>query len=97
MDRQIAVALGYRPGSDLAPRVIASGQGPIAEKILEIAARHGVRVEERGELAQFLAKIPLHDEIPDELYPAVAEIFAFLLAVSEGTETLPRPGRTQAE
>ncbi|MEM7164661.1 MAG: EscU/YscU/HrcU family type III secretion system export apparatus switch protein [Planctomycetota bacterium] len=83
MDRQIAVALGYQPGSDLAPKVLASGQGPIAERILQIAERHGVPIEEKGELAEFLARIPLHDEIPDELYPAVAEIFAFLLRISD--------------
>lgn len=83
MDRQVAVALGYRPGSDLAPRVLASGRGPVAARILESALRHGIPVEQQGDLAQLLAQIPLGEEIPSDLYPAVAEVFAFLLRIAE--------------
>ena len=73
--------MGYDPGTDLAPKVLASGVGPLAERILEIAVNKGVPVEQDAELADLLAKMPVAHEIPEELYPAVAEIFAFLFQI----------------
>lgn len=87
LDRQIAVALGYRPGTDVAPRVLATGRGVLAQRILETAVRHGVPIESDAHLAGWLAEVPLQDEIPEELYPAIAEILAFLLEV--GSEVTP--------
>ena len=73
-----AVALHYdrTPGS--APRVVASGRGKIAEKILETAAAAGIDIVEDADLIEVLARIPIGDEIPDELFQAVAEILAFI-------------------
>lgn len=79
MERQIAVALGYRPGTDVAPRVLATGQGRLAQRIMATAEKHDVPVREDAELAHFLSHIPLEQEVPEELYPAIAEILAFLM------------------
>jgi flagellar biosynthesis protein len=76
----IAVALKY-DGKN-APKVIAKGSGLSAEQILEIAELHGIPLQTEPELAKILAQIPLGDEIPHELYVAVAEIIAFAYFLS---------------
>lgn len=81
-DRRLAVALGYRPAADDAPRVLASGGGLWADRIEETAREHGVPIREDHDLAQLLAGLPLESEIPPELFPAVAQIFAFLYGIS---------------
>jgi len=75
--RPIAVALSYasdRP--DAAPKVTASGQGAIAEAILEIAFARGVKVRQDADLAELLAAVDLDQEIPVEAFAAVAEVLA---------------------
>jgi len=74
---RIAVALHY-DGAD-APRVVASGQGWIGDRIIETAREHGVPIEENPSLAQALSTIEIDEEIPEALYRAVAEILTFLL------------------
>jgi flagellar biosynthesis protein len=71
----IAVALKY--DGQNAPKVIAKGSGLSAEQILAIAERHGIPLQAEPELVKILAQIPLGDEIPHELYTAVAQILAF--------------------
>jgi len=78
----LAVALGYRPEIDGAPRVIATGRGPWAERIRQLAREHGIAVREDDDLTDLLSQLPLASEIPEELYPAVAEILAFLIRLS---------------
>ena len=76
----LAVALHYeRPG---APRVVATGRGPIGSKIIEVARSHGIPIEENPGLAQALSEVELGEEIPVELYRAVAEVLTFLLRTS---------------
>jgi len=76
----IAVALKYQQDEDPAPKVIAMGTGLIAEKIKEIAKAHGVPILENKPLAQALHKsVNVGDEIPADLYAAVAEILAQVL------------------
>jgi flagellar biosynthesis protein len=79
----IAVALKY-DGKN-APKVTASGTGLTAEQILQIAEAHGIPLQTEPELARILAQIPLGDEIPNELYVAVAEIIAFAYFLSGKT------------
>ncbi|ADG10657.1 type III secretion protein [Caulobacter segnis] len=74
---RIAVALLHDDAS--APRVLASGQGWVGEKIIETAREHGVPIEEDPVLAQALSTIEIDEEIPDALYRAVAEVLGFLL------------------
>ena len=74
---RVAVALQYDRGQ--APRVTAKGQGLVADRIVAAAREHDIPIEEDPVLAQALAKIPLDDEIPEELYRAVAEVIGFVL------------------
>ena len=77
---QLAVALHYDKTG--APRVVAKGRGSIGEKIIEIAKAHDIPIEENEVLAGALSKIELGDEIPPELYKAVAEVLVFVLRLS---------------
>jgi flagellar biosynthesis protein len=79
----IAVALKY-DGKN-APKVTAKGKGLNAEQILEIAELHGIPLQTDAELVKILAQIPLADEIPNELYVAVAEVIAFAYFLSGKT------------
>jgi len=77
-DREQAVALKYRPGQDRAPRVVASGQGELARRILDVARSEGIPVVEDRDLAQILSVLDIDREIPPDLYRAVAEVLAFV-------------------
>ena len=77
---QIAVALHYDKKG--APRVVAKGKGSIGAKIIEIAKAHDIPIEENEVLAGALSNIELGDEIPAELYRAVAEVLIFVLRLS---------------
>ncbi|CAB1061285.1 Uncharacterized homolog of the cytoplasmic domain of flagellar protein FhlB [Olavius sp. associated proteobacterium Delta 1] len=73
-----AVALKYDGKKDKAPRVVATGRGNIAEKIIDIAKEHNVPLYEDKNLIQILQALDLETEIPPELYRAVAEVLAFV-------------------
>ena len=78
--RQLAVALHYdRTG---APRWSPRARARIGEKIIEIAKEHGIPIEENEVLAGALSNVELGDEIPAELYKAVAEVLIFVLRLS---------------
>ena len=72
---EIAIALNYDKKS--APTVSATGQNELAEKIVELAKEHDIPLHNDPELAALLSRIPLGDEIPENLYRAVAEVIAF--------------------
>ncbi len=72
-----AIALAYDPG-DTAPRILATGKGALAEKILETAKEADVPVYQDEKLAKTLAKLEIGDTIPPELYEVVAEILVFV-------------------
>ncbi len=76
--RKKAVALQYRHQVDRAPKVVAKGQGIIAERIMEIAAEHKIPLKRDPALIEVLSKMELEQEIPPELYRAVAEILAYV-------------------
>jgi len=76
--RKKAVALQYRHQVDRAPKVVAKGQGIIAERIMEIAAEHNIPLKRDPALIEVLSKMDLEQEIPPELYRAVAEILAYV-------------------
>lgn len=71
----VAVALHYDGTS--APRVVAKGRGELAGQIIAKAREHDVPLYTDPQLASVLASIPLGEEIPRELYVAVAEVIAF--------------------
>ena len=73
-----AVALRYAGEHQAAPSVVAKGQGALARRILEEAQRAGVPVREDADLVEMLSACDVGEEIPSELYGAVAEVLAFL-------------------
>jgi flagellar biosynthesis protein len=77
---QIAVALHYDKSG--APRVVAKGRGSIGDKIIEVAKANNIPIEENEVLAGALSNVELGDEIPEELYKAVAEVLIFVLRLS---------------
>lgn len=81
-DRRQAVALRYKPENDRAPKLVAKGQGYLAEKIFELARQHHIPVREDKNLLQILSRLDLNQEIPAEVYKAVAEILAFIYRLS---------------
>ena len=72
-----AVALAYMPG-DAAPKILATGKGAIAEKIIETAKEADVPFYKDDKLADTLSKLEIGDMIPPELYEVVAEILVFV-------------------
>lgn len=75
----IAIALKYEPEKMNAPKVVAKGMNLIAEKIKEIAKRHGIPIVEDKPLAQALYKlVEIDEEIPPQLYKAVAKVLAYV-------------------
>lgn len=79
--RKAAVALRYEQGKDVAPQVVASGKGLIAERIVAEARDHKIPVKEDAQLARALGQVQVGREIPPELYRAVAEVLAFVFRV----------------
>ncbi|OPL13771.1 MAG: hypothetical protein AVO39_10085 [delta proteobacterium MLS_D] len=74
----VAAAILYDAEKDKAPRVAARGRGVVAEHIIELARKHHVPVQEDPALAEMLARLDIGEEIPPQLYLAVAEILAFI-------------------
>ena len=70
-----AVALHY-DGKN-APRITAKGRGSVAEEIIALAREHGIPLQEDKELVGLLAQLDIYQEVPRELYVAVAEVIAF--------------------
>ena len=77
-----AVALRWSPQAGDAPRVTAKGRGEVADAILSAARAHGVPVREDRDLVQLLSACDLLEEIPSELYAAVARILSYLHALN---------------
>ncbi len=78
-----AVALAYDPNEDGAPKVIASGKGALAEKIIEQAKDNKIPVHEDDKLAETLSRLEIGEMIPPELYEVVAEILVFVDAMDK--------------
>ncbi len=72
-----AVALEYEPG-DQAPKVIATGQGKLAERIIEVAKESDVPIHKDAKLAESLSILDIGEYIPPELYNIVAEVLVFV-------------------
>ena len=72
-----AVAIEYDP-SDMAPKIVATGKGAVAERIIEKAKESDVPVHEDAKLAGTLSKLDIGEYIPPELYEVVAEILVFV-------------------
>ena len=80
--RKQAVALRYRPDKDTAPRVAAKGSGLVAERIIELARKHGIPVKDDPDLLEVLSKLEIEEEVPPAVYVAVAELLAFVYSLN---------------
>jgi flagellar biosynthesis protein len=81
--RKRAAALRYRPRTDSAPRVVAKGTGAVAERIISIAREHDIPLREDPQLIEVLSSLDLYEEIPSELYKAVAEVLVYVYSLSK--------------
>jgi flagellar biosynthesis protein len=88
--RPRAAALSYDARTDRAPRVVAKGQGPVAEEILRRARDGGVPIHESPELAAALMQFELDQQIAPALYTVIAEVLAWAYTL-EGQECSNRP------
>jgi len=79
-----AVALLYddSSASASAPKVVASGKGTIAQKIIETAEEAGIHIQQDPDLVELLAKVDVGEDIPVDLYQTVAEVLAFVYKVN---------------
>ncbi len=77
-----AVALGYDMQTQNAPKVLATGKGETAQKIITLAKENGIAIKEDKDLVEILSKLDLGDEVPPNMYKVVAEIFSFIYQMS---------------
>lgn len=90
-EKKKAVALRYDEHKENAPRVIAKGEGNIAQKIKQIAQENNIPVHQDDTLVELLAQVDVDYEIPPELYAAVAEILCWIYrANNELKENFPK-------
>lgn len=78
-----AIALKYNEETDPAPKLIAKGKDAAADEIIQIAKQHNIPIQEDAALVQFLTELEINETIPEELYEAVAEIFAFIYRIEK--------------
>mgnify|MGYP001819633512 CR=1 FL=1 len=78
-----AIAILYNENESTAPKVVASGKGIIAERIISTAREAGIHIQEDANLVELLSKVPTGEEIPTELYQTVAEVLAFVYQINE--------------
>ena len=78
-----AVALSYQKNVESAPVVIAKGKGDTAENIIKVAKEHQIPIQEDPSLVALLGQLDINESIPEELYQAVAEVFAFIYRIDQ--------------
>ena len=76
-EEKTAVALAYEPGEE-APKILATGKGEVAERIIDEAKKNDVPFYKDSAVAETLSKLKLGDAIPPELYEEVAQILVFV-------------------
>jgi flagellar biosynthesis protein len=79
---QLAAAISYDGTVDVAPKVTAKGRGFIAEKIIELAQKNNIPVRNDPGLVQILCRLDIDEQIPEDLYKAVAEILAYVYSIN---------------
>ncbi len=80
---QIKKAVALKMEEKEIPKVVAKGKGTIAERILEIARKHGVPIRRDKPLTEALMTLDIGEEIPPELYRAIAEVMAFVYSLKK--------------
>ncbi|MFJ7677730.1 EscU/YscU/HrcU family type III secretion system export apparatus switch protein [Peribacillus sp. NPDC097198] len=85
--RKEAIALKYDAKSSQAPVVLAKGKGKTAENILVKAEELNIPVQKDETLTELLGQLDINQTIPEELYGAVAEVFAFVYKVDRNAKS----------
>lgn len=80
--RRKAAALRYDFEKDAVPRVVAKGQGEMAERIIALAQEHGITIHEDPDLINMLTKLDVDQLIPEKLFIAVAEVMAYVYRIN---------------
>jgi len=80
--RKKAAAIRYDDKVDKVPKLVAKGQGIIADRIIEKAKEHNVHIKEDKDLVEALSTLDLFDEIPENLYAVVAMLLAELYRIN---------------
>ncbi|QFR49532.1 type III secretion system protein [Sulfurimonas lithotrophica] len=80
--KQKAAALRYDKAKENAPRVIAKGEGKVADNIIKVAELHNLPIKKDEDLIELLSKVELDKEVPEALYKVVAELFSFVYKVT---------------
>jgi flagellar biosynthetic protein FlhB/flagellar biosynthesis protein len=80
-EAEIAIALKYDKEKDSAPRVVAKGMRLKAEQIRDLAKQYNIPIMRNLPLANALYRVDVGEEVPEELYDAVAEILNFVFAL----------------
>lgn len=83
--RKSASVLKYEENQDVSPKLIAKGKGIVADHILKEAEKHEIPVRKDPSLTELLSQLEINQSIPEELYQAVAEVFAFIYKVDRNT------------
>ena len=86
---QRVVALRHKSDADSAPGIVAKGRGDIGQRILEVAKKHDIPVRQDPDLLELLTVCEVGEEIPVELYSAVAQLSAYLYRLNEDRRAAP--------
>lgn len=78
-----AVALAYDSETSLSPKIVASGSGYIADKILQIAKENNIPIMTNMDATNILFQMKIDMEIPESLYQVIAQIYAFILKTDQ--------------
>lgn len=78
-----AAALKYDLDKDNAPKITAKGKGELAKQIIKIAKEKDIPIKKDEDLVELLTKLEIDQEIPPDMYKAIAEIFAFIYDLSQ--------------
>jgi len=82
-DLRMAASIRYDKKKDDAHRLPAKVRGHLAEKIIELARKHDIPIKEDPALVSILCRLDIDEEIPPELFRAIAEILAFVYSTNE--------------
>ncbi|MBT5230914.1 MAG: hypothetical protein HOM11_11645 [Methylococcales bacterium] len=89
----IAIALAY--DGESAPKVLAKGQGNVADKIIEMAEENDIPLQTDSALSELLCHVPTGEEIPESLYLAVAKVLAFTYMLTGNFDKIPKKKNNQ--
>ncbi len=86
LKRDRAVALKFKEDVDKAPKVVAKGEGYVAQAIKESARKFGVPIRQDDDLLELLSQVEIDREIPPQMYAAVAEVLSWIYRANNAIE-----------